>query len=75
MLMAVASVRGVIVRSVETFVVRIFSARCFGVYDSGVAKRGSATLVRDVTHGPQNLWPGGFAAPHEGQLEASGAAH
>jgi hypothetical protein len=66
---------GALHASGSAFDVRIFSTRYFGVYDSGPAKRGSAACVRGAAHCPQNLWAGGFAAPHEGQLEASGAAH
>jgi len=66
---------GALHASGSAFDVRIFSTRYFGVYDSGPAKRGSAACVRGAAHCPQNWWAGRFAAPHEGQLEASGAAH
>src|SRR5688572_8978590 len=56
-------------------VVRILSARCFGVYASGEAKRGCAGLSSDTAHCPQNLFSGGLPAPHDGQIAISGAAH
>src|SRR5262249_4473876 len=41
--------------------VRIFSARCLGVYVSGDPNCGGAVIrPSDVPHSPQNFWPGGF---------------
>src|SRR5712692_9163403 len=57
--------------------VRIFSARCLGVYDRGEAKaaepwRGCAwTPVTRAPHFPQNANPSGLAKPHEGHRDAS----
>ena len=65
---------------------RILSARCFGVYDCGEAKRPSeaagavardggeaagAAGVSDAPHSPQNLLAGVLTARHAGQTAAS----
>src|SRR6202022_255349 len=57
------------------FEVRIFSARCFGVYESGVANLAVGVVRSGEAHWPQNLLSAGFAAPQDGQVAASGAAH
>src|ERR1700730_7952340 len=57
------------------FEVRIFSARCFGVYDSGAANLAVGPVRSGVAHWAQNLLSAGFAAPQDGQVAASGAAH
>src|SRR2546425_619076 len=54
--------------------VRIFSARCFGVYESGAANLAVRVVRSGVAHWPQNLFSGGLVAPQEGQV-VSGAAH
>lgn len=46
------------------------SARCFGVYDPGEAKRGSPTAA-PLTASPhllQNLEPAGRSAPHDAHV-------
>ncbi len=57
------------------FDVRIFSARCFGVYESGAANLAVGPVRSGVAQWPQNLFSGGFPAPHDGQTAARGAAH
>src|ERR1700730_16668171 len=57
------------------FEVRIFSARCFGVYDSGAANLAVGPVRSGVAQWPQNLLSAGFAAPQDGQVAASGVAH
>jgi hypothetical protein len=57
------------------FEVRIFSARCFGVYESGVANLAVRLVRSGAAHWPQNLFSGGLAVPQDGQVAASGAAH
>jgi len=67
-------------------VLRIFSARCFGVYVWGDAKRaaadsagaeaaGAAAGTSGAPHSPQNLSFGAFAARQAGQIAASRAPH
>src|SRR5262249_56512901 len=53
--------------------VRIFSARCLGVYDSGDGARGAAagSAVTGVPHLLQNREPGGNSALHEEQATLS----
>ena len=55
--------------------VRIFSARCFGVYASGPANLAVGLVRSGAAHWPQNLFSGGLAVPQDGQVAASGAAH
>src|SRR5690349_7038908 len=55
--------------------VRIFSAKCFGVYESGAANFVVETVRSGAAHWPQNLFSGGLAAPQDGQVAASGEAH
>src|SRR6185503_18436793 len=55
--------------------VRIFSARCFGVYESGAANLAAGLVRSGAAHWPQNLFSGGLAAPQDEQVAASGAAH
>src|SRR2546426_12586061 len=57
--------------------VRIFSARYFGVYDSGDANRGvsNATEASGVPQPPQNSSPDSFAKPHAAQATANEAPH
>src|SRR5215470_9498358 len=56
--------------------VRIFSARCFGVYDSGEGARDAAAvsaLVIGVPHLLQNRDPEGSSVWHEEQIQLSRA--
>jgi hypothetical protein len=46
--------------------VRIFSARCFGVYASGVPNLAVGAVRCGAAHWPQNLFSRGFAAPQDG---------
>src|SRR3989442_15549142 len=58
--------------------VRIFSARCFGVYVCGEPNRGStglAVAVSALPQPPQNFSPPSFRKPHEGQAEANDSPH
>src|SRR5262245_50720197 len=56
--------------------VRIFSARCFGVYDCGDANLGAAAAcTSDAPHCPQNLFPGGFEAAQVAQTDSNRAPH
>src|SRR5207245_8451844 len=58
--------------------VRIFSARCLGVYVWGELNRGStglAVAVSDWPQPPQNFSPPSFRKPHEGQVEANDSPH
>src|SRR5262245_15503255 len=58
--------------------VRIFSARCFGVYVCGELSRGStglAVAVRDLPQPPQNFSPPSFRKPHEGHVDANDSPH
>src|SRR5262245_50236484 len=57
------------------FEVRIRSARCLGVYESGAVNLDHTAPRRGAAHWPQNLLSGGLAAPQLGQVELSGAAH
>src|SRR4029453_18965898 len=53
--------------------VRIFSARCFGVYDSGPAKRPAGSVVSAAPQDRQNFLPGVTGVPHLGQAASSRA--
>ena len=53
--------------------VRIFSARCLGVYDSGERKRWGPTS--GVAHCPQKRWLGGLAAPQVGHMADTAVPH
>src|SRR5262245_33808495 len=62
--------------------VRIFSTRCFGVYDRGVwlgeVRAGDAARappVKGAAHSLQNLAAAGFAVPQAGHGVGRGAAH
>src|SRR5437867_829426 len=58
--------------------VRIFSARCLGVYVWGELNRGStglAVAVSDLPQPPQNFSPPSLRKPHEGQVEANESPH
>src|SRR5439155_14376919 len=56
--------------------VRIFSARCFGVYGRGSGGApGFAASASGFPHSPQNLIPGAFANPQLGHFSFSGAPH
>jgi hypothetical protein len=58
--------------------VRIFSARCFGVYDCGELDFGSARGVdgtSDLPQPPQNLSLPSFRKPHDGHVEAKDSPH
>src|SRR5439155_8009974 len=54
--------------------VRIFSARCLGIYDSGEANRppGSVTAI-GAPQEPQNLLPGGTSVPQATHVGVNGA--
>src|SRR5438105_14156067 len=47
----------------------------FGTYGVGAADSWQPCGSSEVPHCPQNLCPGGLAAPHDGQVEPSGAPH
>src|SRR5215471_7462719 len=53
--------------------VRIFSARCLGVYASGLAKRPAVSVVSAVPQDRQNFLPGVTGAPQLGQVASSRA--
>src|SRR6266478_920604 len=58
--------------------VRIFSARCLGVYVWGELNRGStglAVAISDLPQPPQNFSPPSFRKPHEGQVDANDSLH
>src|SRR5262245_36550976 len=55
--------------------VRIFSARCLGVYVCGAANLAAGSWWKRAAHCPQNLLSGGLDAPQLGQTTARGAAH
>src|SRR5215510_13281591 len=58
--------------------VRIFSARCLGVYVSGVPKLGACRageVVRGAPQPPQNFTPGSLENPQEGHASAKGEPH
>src|SRR5262249_58198076 len=55
--------------------VRIFSARCLGVYAWGAGIRSADCTPSSLAHCPQNRLSGGLDAPHFGQTAASGIAH
>src|SRR4029453_7137320 len=59
------------------FEVRIFSARCFGVYDSGDANLTSAVGCEATgsPHSRQNFAPAGSSLRHFVQLSATRAPH
>src|SRR5215470_384084 len=58
------------------FEVRIFSARCLGVYASGDANLGAAGwAARGLPQLPQNFLPAGTVAPQEAQARSSLAPH
>src|SRR5262245_20552894 len=59
-----------------TLEVRIFSARCFGVYASGGRDViGEIPWVSEAPHSPQNFCAGGFDTPQELQRTARRAPH
>src|SRR5262245_31685831 len=55
------------------FEVRIFSARCLGVYDSGLAKRLPGSVVSAAPQDRQNFFPGVRGVPQLGQAASSRA--
>src|SRR5215831_5634840 len=58
--------------------VRIFSARCLGVYVSGVPKVGACgagEVVSAAPQPPQNFTPGSLENPQDGHASAKGAPH
>ncbi len=58
--------------------VRIFSARCLGVYVWGAANLGPAAVgetPKAAPHPPQNFTPGSFENPQDGQARAKGEPH
>src|SRR5215467_5307538 len=58
--------------------VRIFSARCLGVYASGDVKFGSvlaAAELSDLPHPPQNFSLPSFRKPQDEQVEAKDSPH
>src|SRR4029079_1781552 len=55
------------------FEVRILSARCFGVYDSGLAKRRAGSVVSAAPQDRQNFLPGVTGVPQLGQATSSRA--
>jgi len=60
------------------FDVRIFSARCWGVYDWGEPNFGSASMgagVSDLPQPPQNFSLPSFRKPHDGHVEANERPH
>jgi hypothetical protein len=66
--------------SSAAFDVRIFSARCFGVYDSGDANRDAAAVAVGAAANAapqlsQNLLPASTFAPQVGQTAANVAPH
>src|SRR6266508_2812987 len=64
--------------SIAAFEVRIFSARCLGVYASGAPKRcdaDGAVWPAGWAHSEQNLAVGGSWAPQLTHARARGAAH
>ncbi len=56
---------------------RIFSARCLGVYErgSGVGGPGFAAAESGFPHSPQNFIPGAFSKPQPAHLDFSDAPH
>src|SRR5215813_12394428 len=62
--------------SSATLEVRIFSARCLGVYVSGERDVvDEIPWISDAPHSPQNFCSGGFDAPQERQTAARRAPH
>src|SRR2546428_1899680 len=59
--------------SMALFKVRIFSARCLGVYDSGLAKRAAGSVVSAAPQDRQNFLPGVTGVPQLGQAASSRA--
>jgi hypothetical protein len=57
--------------SSAAFEVRIFSARCLGVYDSGLAKRPAGAVVSAAPQDRQNFLPGVTGVPQLGQAASS----
>src|SRR4029450_6069541 len=58
--------------------VRIFSARCLGVYVSGAVNRGpgaAGEAPKAAPQPPQNFTLGSFENPQEGQARAKGDPH
>src|SRR4030095_8662848 len=58
--------------------VRIFSARCFGVYVCGelnFASEVTGAAVSDLPQPPQNFSLPSFRKPHDGQVEANESPH
>jgi hypothetical protein len=58
--------------------VRIFSARCLGVYVCGELKRGSTGLevvVSDLPQPPQNFSVPSFRKPHDVHVDANDSPH
>src|SRR5215470_8016144 len=53
--------------------VRIFSARCLGVYASGLAKRPAGSVVSAAPQDRQNFLPGVTGVPQLGQVASSRA--
>ena len=51
--------------------VRVFSARCFGVYDSGLAKRPAGSVVSAAPQDRQNFLPGVTGVPQLRQVASS----
>ena len=51
--------------------VRIFSARYFGVYESGAANLAVGLVRSGAAHWPQNLFSDGLAAPQDGHDETA----
>jgi hypothetical protein len=64
-------------RSSALFVMRIFSARCFGVYDSGDVNFavGGYEEVSGCPQPPQNFSSGSFEKPQDEHVSASEAPH
>src|SRR6185295_1202544 len=53
--------------------VRIFSARCLGMYDSALAKRPAGSVVSPAPQDRQNFLPGVTGVPQLGQAASSRA--
>src|SRR5262249_34263910 len=53
--------------------VRIFSARCLGVYVPGLVKRPAGSAVSAAPQDRQNFLPGGIGGPQLGQVTPSRA--
>jgi hypothetical protein len=50
--------------------IKLFSARCLGIYASGVAKRDAAEVATGSPHCEQNLAPAGSSLRHLAQTDA-----